>query len=226
MTLNDYVLETQRLLHDAQSQIWPVTPDLINYINKARDRVVLDCLATRVLPVITLNALQERYNYTVVQSAILGMSWTSGGGAPPSRGVATIMGINCVQNTAYQPVLDPLSWGEFNMRYRQGGPLNPAAFPSAWAPFGDNQNFYIANVPGSTLTAEIDCTYLPNKLVNLTDTETAIADPLNEIVTLMAARWAMYYQDDFAAAEKFMAHYTVEKNNITACLPHFKDQSG
>lgn len=186
---------------------------------------MLDMMATRVLPVITLNVLQERYNYSVVQQAILNMSWTSGGGPPPSRGVAAIMGMNCVQNNAYQPALEPLSFAELNVRYRQGGPLLPSAFPSAWAPYGDNQNFFIANVPGTPLTCEVDCTYLPNNLVSLTDTDTAIVDPLNECVAFMAARWAMYYQDDYAAAERFYVHYTQEKNEISSALPHFKDPS-
>jgi hypothetical protein len=215
-TLQSYIFATQRLLHDANAQIWPVSPDLVYYINLGRDRVALDTLATRILPIIALNANQERYVYSTVQTAALTLN-----PPPMSRAIATIYGINCIQSSAYQPPLKRRAWTEFNAEYRTGGPLQPGAFPDAWSQFGDNQTFYIAAVPGTPLTAEIDCTYLPINLVNTTDIETAIADPLSELVPLMAARWAMYYQDDFAAAEKFLAHYKMEKDEITAALPHF-----
>jgi hypothetical protein len=221
MTLQNYVFFVQRLLHDAQAQTWPVSPDLISYINLARDRVALDTLATRCLPIITLNTQQERYSYATVQQAILTLDWTSTGGPPPSRGVGAIMNVNCIQSTAYQPPLARMAWTELNVRYRQGGPTNPASFPEAWAPYSDNQNFYIACVPGSPLTAEIDCIYLPNPLVNLTDVETAIADPLSDIVALMAARWAMYYMDEQDTAMTFWAHYKLERDELVADLPSF-----
>ena len=217
MTLQDYIFRLQRLLHDAQGQIWPINPDLITYINIGRDRVALDCLATRILPIITIPALQERFLYSTVQTAALQLTNPT----PSSRIIGAINGINIIQSSAYQPPLARMSWTELNAKYRAQGPLQPAAFPESWAPFGDNQTFYIASPSGSQLTAEIDCTYLPSNLVNTTDVETAIADPLSELVALQAARWAMYYQDDFGAAEKFMAHYKMEKVEIMEALPHF-----
>ena len=220
-TLNQYVFLVQRILHDAQAQTWPVSPDLIQYINMARDRVALDTLATRVLPTITLNANQERYSHETVQNSILTMHWTASGGSPPSRGVGAVVGINCVQSTAYQPPLARMAWTELNVRYRQGGPTVAGSFPEAWAPYGDNENFYIACPPGSTITAEIDCVYLPNYLVNLTDTEAAIADPLTELVPLMAARWALYYMDEQDTAETMWAHYRLERDELVADLPAF-----
>ena len=188
----------------------------------ARDRVALDTHVTRVLPTITLNALQERYSHSVVQTATLALAnWTITGSAPPSRNIGTILDINCVQNSAYQPPLKRLAWTDLNVQFRQQGPLQPAAFPSVWAPFEDGQNFYIANVCGSQLSAEIDAVYLPNALVNGGDLETAIADPVSELVPLMAARWAMYYQDELDTALQFWAHYKQEKQELMAYLPPF-----
>jgi hypothetical protein len=225
-TLQQYVFETQRLLHDAQAQTWPVTPDLISYINKARDRLALDTLATRVLPIITVNAQQERYNYNYVQNAIGSLQWTYPGlSAPPSRGVGCVIGCNIIMSTAYQPPLKKMAWTELNLKYRQAGPTNPSAIPEAWAPYSDNQNFFIACVPGSTMTMEVDCIYLPNPLVNLTDSETAIADPLNELVSLLAARWAMYYMDERDTAAQFWAHYKLERDELVATLPAFDGYS-
>ncbi|HTD17827.1 MAG TPA: hypothetical protein VK673_21770 [Chthoniobacterales bacterium] len=220
-TLQSYIFFTQRLLHDAQAQTWPVSPDLINYVNLARDRVALDTAATRVLPIITLNALQERYSHAYVQQAVLNLAWQFNGTAPASRGIGCVIGINCIQSTAYQPPLSRMAWTELNVRYRQGGPTTAGSFPEAWAPYADNQNFYIACVPGSTLTAEIDCQFLPNPLVNLTDNETAIADPLSDLVPLMAARWAMYYMDEQDTALVFWTHYLKERDELVAQLPGF-----
>jgi hypothetical protein len=215
-TLNQYVFALQRLLHDSNSQIWPVTPDLVYYINLARDRVSLDTWATRILPVITLTISQDWYLYSQVQQAALNMTAPT---SYPSRQIGTIIGINVIQNTSYQPPLNRMSWTELNARYRTGGPTNQAAFPEAWADYGDSKVFYIENAPGTAVTAEIDCKYLPNYLVNLTDTETAIQDPWTELVPLMAARWAMYYQDDLDGAMKFFTHYMAEKTVIAEAMP-------
>jgi hypothetical protein len=214
-TLQQYVFATQRLLHDAQAEIWAVTPDLVYYINLARDRVSLDTWATRALPIITLTISQDKYLYSQVQTSILTMANPS----YPSRAIGTIIGINCIQNTTYQPPLKRLAWTELNAQYRTGGPTNNAAFPIAWADYGDSKVFYVENSPGTAINAEIDCKYLPNNLVNLTDPETAIADPWTELVPLMAARWAMYYQDDLDGAMKFFAHYTAEKIVLAEAMP-------
>jgi hypothetical protein len=212
-------------LHDANANTWPVSPDLTNYINLARDRVCLDTYATRVLPIITLNPFQERFSYPYVQQAVLTLPWLFNGSSnanpPPSRGIATVLGINAIQSSAYQPPLVRMPWTKFNARYRTGGPSNPGAFPEAFSAYGDNLNFYIATVVGTAIPAEIDCLYLPNPLVSLSDQENAISDPLTELVPLMAARWAMYYMDEQDTAAIFLGHYKVEKDAIMAALPAF-----
>ena len=215
-TLQDYVFYTQRLLHDAQQQTWPVSPDLIDYVNIARDRVCLDTLITRVLPIITLNPLQEKYLYSTILSAAQILV-----PAEPVRSIATVINFNVIQSSAYQPPMSKKSWTDLNAGWRTQGPTNPAAFPEVWANYAVSKSLYIANVPGSPLTAEADCLYFPNLLINLTDPENAIPDPIRQLVPLMAARWAFYYQDEVDIAEKFYAHYTLEKNETMASYPPF-----
>ena len=215
-TLQDYLFYTQRLLHDADAQTWPVSPDLIDYVNIARDRVCLDTLITRCLPIITLNALQEKYLYSaVLQAAQMLVP------AIPVRSIGTVLNLNVIQSTAYQPPMTRKSWTDLNAGWRTQGPQNPAAFPEVWANYGVSQSFYIANVPGSPLSAEADCLYFPNLLVNLSDTETAIPDPIRQLVPLMAARWAFYYQDEIDIAERFLAHYKLEKQDMMESYPPF-----
>lgn len=54
ITLQTYLTEVQRLLHDANNQFWSQS-ELIDYINDARNRVASDTKCTRALASITLN---------------------------------------------------------------------------------------------------------------------------------------------------------------------------
>lgn len=217
MVLNDYIFATQRLLHDAQAQIWPISPDLTYYINLARDRTALDTLSTRVLvPNVALPALAEQVLHSnILAQALLNPS------PPPARVIVGVINFNMVQSGSYQPPMKRLAWTELNAQYRTGGPLNPAAFPEVWSPYQDLQRLFIANVPGQPITAEADALYLPNKLSAGTDPDLAILDPWSELVAMKAAAWAMYYQDDFQAAEKFNAHYVQERDDLAAAIQPF-----
>lgn len=204
-------------MHDAQAQIWPVSPDLIYYINLARDRAALDTLSTRVLvPNVTLAANVEQVLYSsILAQALLNPS------PPPARVIVGVLNFNVVQNTSYQPPMRRLAWTELNAAYRSSGPTNASSLPDAWSPFQDLQRLFLGNPPSSPLTAEIDALYLPNRLSQGTDQDMAILDPWSELVPLEAARWAAYYQDDFPAAEKFHAHYVTQRDELAAAIQPF-----
>ena len=53
-TLNSYITEVRRLLHDANANFW-TNPELTDYINDARNRVAADTSCSRSLASITLN---------------------------------------------------------------------------------------------------------------------------------------------------------------------------
>lgn len=77
-TLQNYVTELQRLLHDGSSQYWTV-PELTDYINEARNQVVCDTGCNRSLQVISLSTGIEQYTYGATGGGVTGALVTSGG---------------------------------------------------------------------------------------------------------------------------------------------------
>jgi hypothetical protein len=93
-TLQTYLNETQRLLHDANAKVWQI-PTLIAAINQARRRSVGDSSCNRQIQSVTLSAGREVYAYGSVVSVTI----TNGGtgytvaptvtfSAPPAGGTA------------------------------------------------------------------------------------------------------------------------------------------
>jgi hypothetical protein len=138
--------------------------------------------------------------------------------APPARNIATILNINFIQSTTLFRPLKRVAWSDLNRILRS----NPyQAMSQMWAMQGLQTFFIGPTAPGSGFFAEIDCIYLPNNLVNPTDIETALPDPIQELVPLMAARWATYYEQDKSRVDEFILHYEMEKNYMLAALPPF-----
>lgn len=198
-------------MRDANARVW-TDQDLTISVNLGRDRVVMDAVATRVKARITLLAAQEAYTFATVFTAIQSQS-----PLVQARGVAAILNINFNWSTAFNPPLKRMSWTDLNRVYRSN-PVN--SFPEAWAMY-DLTSFYLQPTVPSTYTADVDCVYLPTLLVNPNDAEVAIIDPLTELVPLMAARWATYYEQDKARAEEYMAHYQVELVQMMNSMPPF-----
>ena len=77
-TLQNYVTETQRLLHDGSAQYWTVS-ELTDYINEGRTQVVCDTGCNRLLQTIYLSAGIEQYIYGPTASGVTGAVVTNGG---------------------------------------------------------------------------------------------------------------------------------------------------
>ena len=210
-TLQDYLYLTQQLLRDANNRFFSVQY-LTLCINNARDKVVVDTLTTRTLPRIALVPNQESYSYQTILAAILTESPT-----PAARQVATILNVNFNQTSSLNPPLRRMAWSDFNRIFRVS-PLN--SFPLAWSQYDLASTIYIHPlIPATGYTAEIDCVYLPIKMVNTTDQETTIPDPVTELVPFFAAFWATQYEQDATRAAGFSANYEVLKNDMLASMP-------
>jgi hypothetical protein len=210
-TLQDYLYLTQQLLRDANNRFFTVQY-LTICINNARDKVVVDSLVTRSLPRITLVPGQESYTYQTILAAMLTET-----PAPAARQVATILNVNFNQTPSLNPPLRRMAWSEFNRVFRVS-PLN--SFPLAWAQYDLASTIFIHPlIPGTGYTAEIDCVYLPIKMVNTTDQETTIPDPLTELVPFFAAFWATQYEQDATRASGFQANYETLKDYMLASMP-------
>jgi hypothetical protein len=214
MTLNDYLYRTRRILHDSQANTW-TDPDLFIYINLARDRVAIDTNCCRSLPVIALPTNQEVYTFKNDVFPVL-LTTTPAGVVP--RAIIAILNINFIVSGTTKYALSRKAWSQLNFEDRQG-PLQ-AGQSHCYAMF-DLTSFYLSPVPPSPYTAEVDCYWIPANLVNYTDTETAIPDPLTELVPLMAARWAEYYENSYNEVEEFRQAYEAEKAQMLASMPPF-----
>jgi hypothetical protein len=210
-TLQDYLYLTQQLLRDANNRFFTVQY-LTLCINNARDKVVVDSMVTRTLPRISLVPSQESYSYQTILAAALNLS-----PAPAARQIATILNVNFNQTSSLNPPLRRMAWSDFNRTFRVS-PLN--SFPLAWAQYDLASTIYIHPlIPGAGYTAEIDCLYLPTKMVNTTDQETTIPDPLTELVPFFAAFWATQYEQDATRASGFQANYETLKDYMLASMP-------
>jgi hypothetical protein len=90
-TLQNYVTETQRLLHDAQAQYWSVA-ELTDYINEGRQMVVCDTGCNRLLQIIYLSTGQESYAWSGTGGGVTGANVTNGGAGYTSAPTVTVTG--------------------------------------------------------------------------------------------------------------------------------------
>ncbi len=213
MLLSDYIYLTRNLLRDANKRFWKLDSDITKYVNLARDRVAIDTNATRVNATIALTQGQEAYRFGLVLAAVQSLP-----GSPPARNIQAILNINFIQTTTFYMPLRRLAWSDFNRVFRS----NPfQSMCQAWSMQGYGVFFLGPTPPGPDYTAEIDCLYLPNNLTDPANVETAIPDPLSELVPLMAARWATYYEQDKSRLDEFIIHYEMEKNMMLSQMPPF-----
>ena len=211
MVLSDYTYLVRQLLRDANARFF--TDQFVTIcINSARDKVVTDSLVTRTLPQIDLVPQQEAYTYQTILAAALNLS-----PAPAARQILTILNVNFNQTSSLNPPLRRYAWSEFNRMFRTS-PLN--SFPLAWAQYDLASTIYIHPlIPDTGYTAEIDCVYLPIRLVNATDQETTLPDPLTELVPFYAAFQATQYEQDATRANTFVSNYETMKDYMLASMP-------
>ena len=77
-TLNDYITQTRRLLHDANANFW-TNDELTDYINQARNRLIRDTGIKRVLQNTIAVYNQEYYTFDNSTGAVSGILVTNAG---------------------------------------------------------------------------------------------------------------------------------------------------
>lgn len=211
-TLQSYLSFTRFILEDALSTYWS-DANLTTCINLARDRVIHDTACCRSLQFIPTVPGQTIYTYNTILAAMLALPLP-----PPARAVDHVMTVNFSWSSAYQPPLKRISWTQLNAMFRVIPTIQ--SIPTAFANYG--QQIVLGPPPASSLQyqLETDAIWLPTQMQNLTDTETAIPDPLAEcLVPLMTARWAHFNRRAYDEADKLEAVYEDEKNAIVAAQP-------
>jgi hypothetical protein len=192
-TLSTYITQVRRLLHDVNANFW-TDPELTDYINEGRNRLVRDTGCLRKIQSSTLVANQEIYNLSDLPSGNLNMD---------------ILNINVYWGNSRLP-LRYLPWTQFNtqMRFWQ----NYIGQPIAYSMYGPGQ-FYVGPVPDQNYTVEIDTVIQPVTLVNSTDVD-EIPNPWTGPVQFYAAYLAKFKEQSYGEAELFKNQYISQAQSV------------
>ena len=194
-TLNEYITDTRRLLHDVNGNFW-TDAELTSYINEARGNTVRDSGCRRILQTHTLSIGVE----TIAFSAL-----------PQGSSTLDVLNINLYWGDSRWPMYY-MAWTDFNAQLRFWQNYNGR--PIGFSMYG-YKTIYIGPKPDQTYTVELDTVVLPTPLVTGADPETQIPDPFTEAVPYFAAYKAKYQEQSYGEAEIFKQEYTKE---ILGCL--------
>lgn len=192
-TLNAYIIQVQRLLHDTSGQFF-TTPQLTEYINDARDKVALDSMCVRMLQAFTLIASQEAYNFSSF---------------PQGTSTIGVLGMNVIFGSLKYPAAN-VSWSYLSARTRAY--VGYTQMPVMFAIYGENQ-IVVGPRPDQAYPVELDTSVLPTDLVDNTTVEQI---PVNWTVAVAyyAAYLAKQYQQMWAEADSFRNDYM---NRLKEC---------
>jgi hypothetical protein len=193
-TLSSYITATRRLLHDANANFW-TDPELTDYINDARNRLVRDTGVLRTIQTSATVTNQEIYTFAHLPQGVQTMD---------------ILNINLYWGNSRVP-MRYLPWTQFNaeLRFWQNYVGRPVAF-SLYGP----QQFYLAPVPDQVYVLEIDTVIEPTNLVSSSDVD-PIPDPWTGPVPFYAAYIAKFKEQSYGEAELFNQQY---KNRVQSVL--------
>lgn len=202
-TLNDYIVYTRRLLHDANGNFWS-DAELTDYVNGARARIVRDTGFTRTLQNSSVVTGQEEYPFS---------------GLPKGNSTLDIINIGLYWGDTLIP-MQWMTWTELSSKLRFWKNYNGR--PIGFCLYGYN-TFYIAPKPDQTYQIEVDSIVLPSALANMSDVD-VILPPYNEPIPYYAAHTAKFKEQSYGEAEVFMNQYkakllNVLSNSFTRRLP-------
>jgi hypothetical protein len=211
VTLQTYINQVQRLLHDANGNFWPI-PELVDYINDGRNRIAADTKCLRQLATtIPLTPAVELYN---VQATVALAT------PAVTASVVDVMGISLYWgNTRFK--LNYMSFSEFDAYVRawQLYQTRPVIFTRMGA-----LNIYVGPVPDQAYITDWDVAVLPTPMVNSIDLE-SIPAPFTDPVQYWAAFRAKYKEQAFGEADMFEKRYAREglraaRSFMTRVLPN------
>ena len=195
-TLQTYITQVQQLLHDPNGAFWPI-PEIIGYINLARDRIAADTKCLRQLVTsVPLTAGQELYP---IQATVALAPTTM------LNSVVDILGIS-------------LYWGNtrYKLNYMPFSQLD--AYARAWQLYQDRPvifsrmgglQVYVGPIPDQAYITDWDVAITPAALVATTDVD-PIPAPFNSPVKYYAAHLAKFKEQSYGEADMFEKKYARE----------------
>lgn len=187
-TLNEYITETRRLLHDVNGNFW-TDSELTDYINDARGHTVQDSGCRRILQNYTLTVGDETIDYLDL---------------PQGNNTIDILNINLYWGDSRWPMYY-MAWTDFNaqLRFWQNYNGRPIGFSIYGA-----KTIYIGPKPDQVYEIELDTVVLPSPLVTGSQSDTDIQSPFYEAVAYYAAHKAKYQEQSYGESEIFKQEYT------------------
>ena len=191
--LNQYVLQTQRLLHDLNGQFWPV-PELTDYVNEARNRIAQDTKCLRqIVTGMTLTAQQEVYP---TQTLIAQVQPTLAPQLVSIKRVYLYWGTQRL-SLGYIPFDRMSAWLRPWQTYYQR--------PTTYSLVGANLIYFAPN-PDQVYTIDMDVSVIPNALTSDATVE-QIPVPFQEPVQYYAAYKAKWKEQAQGEAQIFKQQY-------------------
>ena len=214
MNLGNYLQKLRFYLRDALQTAYQ-QQDLIDLINQARADVITDTFCCRALTTnFFTTAGQDKYSFGPILSDL------------QNQGLAAtqILAINSMSvfwSGTLVPMMDYLSFDDLSAIYRSFRGFT--FIPFIWGMF-DFQTFFVEPIPNSGYKLEIDCTYLPNTLVNTTDVDTVLPPAFGDfmLVPLLAASYAKYNQNAYNESQQFYGRYVIELERRMSIQPVYR----
>lgn len=197
-TLQTYLTQCQRLLHDATSAFFTQS-ELTDYINEARYRLCRDTACLRLYQTDTAIKNQEVYTFATLSQASTYETYD-------------IINIDLIWGNSRVP-LYYMAWTEFNARLRYW--TNYIGRPVAFSFYNASNSYYIGPIPDQNYSIECDTSIAPNALVNTTDVDT-IQNSFTSPVAFYACHLAKFKEQAYGEAEIFQNQYTRKMLNVRA----------
>jgi len=187
-TLNEYISETRRLLHDVNGNFW-TTQEITDYVNEGRTHVVQDSGCRRILQSYTMSVGQETIAFSTL---------------PEGDQTIDVLNINLYWGDSRWP-LYYMAWTDFNaqLRFWQNYNGRPIGFSMYGA-----KTIFIGPKPDQAYELELDTVVLPDPLVGGATVDTQIPSPFTEAVAYFAAHKAKYQEQSYGESEIFKQEYT------------------
>jgi hypothetical protein len=187
ISLNVYITQVQRLLHDSSQNFWS-TSEITDYLNAARNKVASVTGCIRYLDTgVSLSANVEQYPFS---------GFTHAGQTIDVLGITVIWGNERI-------ALRWMPWTEFTAFLRPWVQFQQVPF--VWSKYGDTTVF-VGPKPDQTYATEIDTIEAPNTLIDNTTVEQLIY-PRTDPVPYYAAYLAKYKEQSYGEANIFLADF-------------------
>ena len=193
-TLQSYITDAQRLLHDASYRFY-TQQELTDYANKARRKVAAETGCTR----------QIAEGFPLAQ----GTSKIAFTDIVTTNRVIGILDAYLFYSPTTRYALRYYPYSQFSRSgsvvYSYNGP------PVMWSQVA--QTVYISPIPYQAYTADFDVSVEPVDLVQLTDVDTEIPSPFSECVKYYMCHLAKIKDQRRDEANEFLMDYMRERNN-------------